>query len=98
MKQHAHVLLIEQNAGELLLTREVLPEGDSVIPLPIVADTKQALSFIAGKFPNEVVESPKLRILSYNKQISSNITKLAELENFIEAFWCSIVQHPPACT
>jgi response regulator of citrate/malate metabolism len=90
MKETMHILLVEDNAGDILLTREcpdlILPD----INLPKINGLK---------VPEQVKHNTKLKHI----QANSYITKPVELEKFPDAmrsfgtFWCSIVQLPPVC-
>jgi CheY-like chemotaxis protein len=61
-----HILLVEDNAGDILLTKEALLEGTSGITLSVVEDGEAALKFISKEFPYEFVECPDLVLLDIN--------------------------------
>lgn len=65
MKQ-AHILLVEDNEGDILLTREALDEGKIVNDVSVVKNGKDAIDFLfkKGKFKN--AETPDLVLLDIN--------------------------------
>lgn len=61
-----HILLIEDNEGDILLTTEALEEGKIANKISVVTDGKQAIDFLGkqGKFAN--VDTPHLVLLDIN--------------------------------
>lgn len=61
-----HILLVEDNEGDILLTTEALQEGKIVNTLSVVKNGKDAINFIfkRGKFQH--VKSPDLVLLDVN--------------------------------
>ncbi len=61
-----HILLIEDNEGDILLTTEALEEGKIANKISVVTDGKQAIDFLSkqGKFAN--VDTPHLVLLDIN--------------------------------
>lgn len=64
--QAVHILLVEDNEGDILLTREALEDTKLDIKLSVVKDGKEALDFLnkAGKHIN--ADSPDLLLLDVN--------------------------------
>lgn len=61
-----HILLVEDNEGDILLTTEALEEGKILNKLSIARDGREALDFLnkTGKF--EDAQSPDLILLDVN--------------------------------
>lgn len=61
-----HILLAEDNEGDIVLTREALEETKLVIRLSVVKDGKEAIDFVKreGKYNN--AELPDLVLLDVN--------------------------------
>lgn len=65
MKQ-VHILLVEDNEGDILLTTEALEEGKIANDLSVVKNGKDALDFIFKKGVYTEVNSPDLILLDIN--------------------------------
>jgi CheY-like chemotaxis protein len=61
-----HILLVEDNEGDILLTREALSEGNILSTLSVVKDGWEAMQYLEkkGKYINEL--SPGLILLDVN--------------------------------
>jgi CheY-like chemotaxis protein len=61
-----HILLVEDNEGDILLTSEALEEGKITNTISVVTDGEQAMDFLnkAGKHAN--AETPDLVLLDVN--------------------------------
>lgn len=61
-----HILLVEDNEGDIFLVTEALEEGKIVNKISVARDGKEALDFLnkTGKFENE--ELPDLILLDVN--------------------------------
>jgi CheY-like chemotaxis protein len=61
-----HILLVEDNEGDILLTKEALEDSKIVIKLSVVKDGKEAIDFVCkqGKYQN--VDLPELLLLDVN--------------------------------
>ncbi len=61
-----HILLVEDNEGDIFLVTEALEEGKIVNKISVARDGKEALDFLnkTGKFENE--EMPDLILLDVN--------------------------------
>ncbi len=61
-----HILLVEDNDGDILLTTEALKEGKIVNSLSVVKDGKAALDFLEKKYKYTNVLAPDLILLDVN--------------------------------
>lgn len=61
-----HILLVEDNEGDILLTQEALHEIDAIRKISIAKDGKEALQFLSksGRFMN--ADTPDLILLDIN--------------------------------
>lgn len=61
-----HILLVEDNEGDILLTTEALSEGRIINNISVARDGKEALDFLEKKDPFENVKTPDLILLDVN--------------------------------
>ncbi|RYF90939.1 MAG: response regulator [Chitinophagaceae bacterium] len=61
-----HILLVEDNEGDILLTREAFEEAKLPNKLSVVRDGKEATDFLSGKGDFEKAELPDLLLLDVN--------------------------------
>jgi CheY-like chemotaxis protein len=61
-----HILLVEDNEGDILLTTEALEEGKIINKVSVVKDGKQAIDFLNKKEPFEKATQPNLILLDIN--------------------------------
>lgn len=61
-----HILLVEDNEGDILLTTEALEERKIVNKISVVRDGKEALDFIFKKGIHTNAETPDLVLLDVN--------------------------------
>lgn len=61
-----NILLVEDNEGDIMLTKEALEESKIPIQLSVVKDGKEAIDFLnkQGKYPD--ADSPDLLLLDVN--------------------------------
>jgi CheY-like chemotaxis protein len=61
-----HILLVEDNEGDILLTREALEEAKILTRLSVTKDGKEAIDFLTrqGKYPD--AQLPDLLLLDVN--------------------------------
>jgi two-component system, chemotaxis family, response regulator Rcp1 len=71
------ILLVEDNAGDVLLTREALREADVSVELTAVADGEQALAYLR----DEGVERPDLVLLDLNLPRKNGLEVLEEIRH-----------------
>ncbi|TDN85875.1 CheY-like chemotaxis protein [Salegentibacter sp. 24] len=61
-----HILLVEDNEGDILLTREALEEGKILNKLSVVRDGKEAINFLNKKEEFKKEHRPDLILLDVN--------------------------------
>jgi CheY-like chemotaxis protein len=61
-----HILLVEDNEGDILLTSEALEEGKILNKLSVVRDGKEALDFLNKKGDIKEAKVPDLVLLDVN--------------------------------
>ncbi len=61
-----HILLAEDNEGDILLTKECLAEADGAIKLSVVRDGKEAEEFVCRQGPYINALPPDLILLDIN--------------------------------
>ena len=64
--QEIHILLVDDNEGDILLTKEALEEARIVNRISVAYDGLQALSFLKKEPPFREQESPDLILLDIN--------------------------------
>jgi len=81
-----HILLVEDNEGDILLTKEALEEAKILIRLSVVKDGKEAIDFISrqGKYREE--DLPDLLLLDVNlpKKNGHEVLKYIKGENHLK--------------
>jgi CheY-like chemotaxis protein len=61
-----HILLVEDNEGDILLTTEALQEGRILNTISIVRDGEEAIDFLDKKGKHTLAEHPDLVLLDVN--------------------------------
>jgi CheY-like chemotaxis protein len=61
-----HILLVEDNEGDILLTKEALNEGKIANEVSVVRDGKQAIDFLCQKEEYKNAKMPDLILLDVN--------------------------------
>jgi CheY-like chemotaxis protein len=61
-----HILLIEDNEGDILLTKEAFEDAKILNQLSIARDGQQALQFLEKRAPFEDADTPDLILLDVN--------------------------------
>ena len=64
--QSIHILLVEDNEGDILLTTDALKEGKIVNKISVVRDGWKAMQFLEKSGEYTEVESPNLILLDVN--------------------------------
>jgi CheY-like chemotaxis protein len=64
--ERIHILLVEDNEGDILLTTEALEEGKIINKVSVVNDGKLAIDFLNNKEPYVDAEIPNLILLDIN--------------------------------
>lgn len=62
----AHILLVEDNEGDILLTKEALEDAKIHIKLSVVKDGKEAIDFLSKEGKYQDVALPDLLLLDVN--------------------------------
>jgi len=75
----AHVLLVEDNPGDVDLVRESLEAGKVLVELSVVGDGEQAIAFLLKRPPFELAKKPDLILLALNLPKLSGREVLAEI-------------------
>ena len=74
------ILLVEDNAGDVRLTREALREADVSVELTAVADGDQALAFLRGEGAHAGAVRPDLILLDLNLPKKNGLEVLEEIK------------------
>jgi CheY-like chemotaxis protein len=74
------ILLVEDNAGDVRLTREALREADVSVELTAVPDGEQALAFLRGEGPHAGAPTPDLILLDLNLPKKNGLEVLEEIK------------------
>lgn len=61
-----HILLVEDNEGDILLTKEAFEDAKLLTRLSVVRDGKEAVDFLTKEGSFKEVESPDLLLLDVN--------------------------------
>lgn len=79
--KNAHILLVEDNEGDILLTTEALDEGKIINTVSVVKNGKDAVDFLfkRGKYKN--VETPDLVLLDINLPLKNGHEVLQLIKN-----------------
>jgi CheY-like chemotaxis protein len=79
-EQEVHILLVEDNPGDVRLTREVLEDGRTPIHLNVVGDGEQAMAFIRREGEYQGSPRPQLVLLDLNLPRKDGREVLEELK------------------
>nr|MBI1232709.1 response regulator [Cytophagales bacterium] len=82
--KRTHLLLVEDNDGDILLTKEVLEERNIVSELSVVKDGKDALLFLLKQDQYVHAKSPDIILLDINLPKKSGLEVLAFIKNHEE--------------
>ena len=74
------ILLVEDNAGDVRLTREALREADVAVELTAVPDGDQALAFLRREGPHAGAARPDLILLDLNLPKKNGLEVLEEIK------------------
>jgi chemotaxis family two-component system response regulator Rcp1 len=73
------ILLVEDNAGDVRLTREALREADVAVELTAVPDGEQALAFLRNEGAHASAVRPDLILLDLNLPKKNGLEVLEEI-------------------
>lgn len=76
----AHILLVEDNEGDILLTRDALEDRNFIHRISVVKNGKQALDFIFKRGEYAGVEIPDLILLDVNLPLKNGHEVLQRLK------------------
>lgn len=74
------ILLVEDNAGDVRLTREALREADVRVDLRAVPDGEQALAFLRAEGEHAEADLPDLILLDLNLPKKNGLEVLEEIK------------------
>jgi chemotaxis family two-component system response regulator Rcp1 len=74
------ILLVEDNAGDVRLTREALREGDITVGLASVPDGEQALAYLRREGEHADAPRPDLVLLDLNLPKKNGLEVLEEIK------------------
>lgn len=80
MHSDIHILLVEDNDGDILLTREAL-DGNGIGHLSVVKDGEAAIRFLEGEAPYETERSVSMVLLDINLPKVDGIEVLDHIKN-----------------
>lgn len=80
-KKTIHILLVEDNEGDILLIKEAFEEAKIIIDMTVVTDGQAALDFLYRKKPYENAENPDLVLLDINLPILNGHEVLKHIKN-----------------
>jgi len=75
------ILLVEDNAGDVRLTREALREADLTVELTAVPDGEQALAFLRNEGEHAAAQRPDLILLDLNLPKKNGLEVLEEIRH-----------------
>jgi len=76
----AHILLVEDNEGDILLAQEAFEECKIISKIDVVRNGQEALDFLFKKAPFETVATPDLILLDINIPIFSGHEVLKKIK------------------
>lgn len=76
-----HILLVEDNPGDIRLTKEVLKEGKINNELSVVTDGEEALNFLKKQGKYAGINSPDIILLDLNLPKKDGRQVLAEIKS-----------------
>lgn len=76
-----HILLVEDNEGDVLLTREALEDSKIINKISVAKNGKEALDFIFKKGDFQNMEHPDLILLDVNLPLKNGHEVLHEIKS-----------------
>ncbi len=75
-----HILLVEDNDGDILLTTEALNEGKIIFTIKVVKDGWEAMQLLHNKYPYQNEPGPDLVLLDLNMPKMNGIEVLKSIK------------------
>lgn len=79
--QQIHILLVDDNEGDILLTREALDDARIINKISIAYDGIEAISFLKKRPPYRETETPDLILLDINLPKMNGTEVLSIIKN-----------------
>ena len=74
-----HILIVEDNPGDVRLMREALRELDPPVTIHVAGDGEEALRFLRKQGPHRTAPTPGLIFLDYNLPKANSRELLREM-------------------
>lgn len=87
--KEVHILLVEDNEGDIVLTLEAFEESRILNKFSVVRNGKEALDFLFRRPPYQDAREPDIILLDINLPLKSGIEVLQEVKSD------ALVQHIP---
>lgn len=81
MSKHIHILLVEDNEGDIVLAKEALHDGRIINQVSVARDGDEALDFLKRKGNHTNAEKPDLVLLDINMPRLSGLEVLVAMKN-----------------
>ncbi|MFC4452577.1 response regulator [Deinococcus sonorensis] len=78
--QAAHILLVEDDPGDVMLTREAFKQTEMVSEISVAADGIEALEFLRGQGDHPAAQRPDLILLDLNMPRMNGLDFLSALK------------------
>lgn len=79
--KEVHILLVEDNEGDIVLTLEAFEESKILNKFSVVRNGKEALDFLFRQPPYQDAKEPDIILLDINLPLKSGIEVLQEVKN-----------------
>lgn len=79
--KEVHILLVEDNEGDIVLTLEAFEESKILNKFSVVRNGKEALDFLFRQAPYQDALEPDIILLDINLPLKSGIEVLQEVKN-----------------
>lgn len=79
--KEVHILLVEDNEGDIVLTLEAFEESKILNKFSVVRNGKEAIDFLFRQPPYQDAKEPDIILLDINLPLKSGIEVLQEVKN-----------------